>query len=78
VCDVQHWAEARRLFRDGWTKTAIAAKLGVSRNTVADLVASETPPRYERAPGRSMLDGFADAVAAVLAEDPTGAGNGHP
>jgi transposase len=71
VCDVRHWHDARRLFRDGWTKTAIAATLGMSRNTVADLVASEMPPRYERAPGGSMLDGFADAVAAMLAEDPT-------
>jgi transposase len=69
VYDVQDWAEARRLFRDGWTKTAIAAKLGMSRNTVADLVGSETPPRYERAPVGSMLDPFADAIAAMLAED---------
>jgi transposase len=70
VYDVQDWAEARRLFRDGWTKTAIAAKLGMSRNTVADLVGSESPPRYERAPVGSMLDPFADAIAAMLAEDP--------
>lgn len=68
--DVQDWAEVRRLERDGWTKTSIAEKFGMSRNTVTTLVASETPPRYERAPAGSMLDGFGDAIAAMLDEDP--------
>jgi transposase len=70
VYDVQDWAEVRRLFRDGWTKTAIAEKLGMSRNTVADLIALDRPPRYERRPAGSMLDGFGDAIAAMLDEDP--------
>jgi len=70
VYDVQEWAGVRRLHRDGWTNTAIAEKFGMSRNTVASLVASETPPRYERQPARSMLDCFAEAIAAMLDEDP--------
>jgi transposase len=70
VYDVQDWAEVRRLHRDGWTNTAIAAKFAMSRNTVASLIASDTPPRYERDPAGSMLDGFAEAIAAMLDEDP--------
>lgn len=68
--DVQEWAEVRRLNREGWTNTAIAEKFGMSRNTVATLVARDNPPRYERVPAGSMLDGFADAIAAMLDEDP--------
>lgn len=68
--DVQDWAEVRRLHRDGWSNTAIAEKFGMSRNTVASLIASEQPPRYVRVPAGSMLDEFADAIAAMLDEDP--------
>lgn len=68
--DVQDWAEVRRLSRDGWTNTAIAEKFGMSRNTVAGLVAADSPPRYERKPAGSMLDDYADAIAAMLDEDP--------
>ncbi len=68
--DVHDWAEVRRLNRDGWTNTAIAEKFGMSRNTVAALVASDRPPRYEREPAGSMLDGFTAAITAMLDEDP--------
>ena len=68
--DVQDWAEVRRLHRDGWTNMAIAEKFGMSRNTVAELLRKETPPRYERAPTGSMLDDHVDAIAAMLDEDP--------
>jgi transposase len=70
VYDVQDWAEVRRLHRDGWSKTAIAEKFEMSRNTVAALLAKDEPPRYERTPAGSMLDGFVDAIAAMLDEDP--------
>ena len=70
VYDVQDWAEVRRLHRDGWSNSAIAEKFGMSRNTVAALLAKEEPPRYERTPVGSMLDRFADAIAAMLDEDP--------
>ena len=69
MCDVQDWTEVRRLHRDGWTNTAIAEKFGMSRNTVVSLIGSQRPPRDERAPTGSMLDGFADAIAAID-EDP--------
>jgi transposase len=70
VYDVQDWAEVRRLHRDGWTKTAIAEKLAMSRNTVSALIARDDPPRYERAPAGSMVDEHVDAIAAMLDEDP--------
>jgi transposase len=70
VYDVQDWAEVRRLHRGGWTNTAISEKFGMSRNTVSSLIAKQKPPRYERAPAGSMLDNYADAIAAMLDEDP--------
>lgn len=68
--DVQDWAEVRRLHREGWTSTAIAEKLQMSRNTVTSLIAKQQPPRYERESAGSMLDNYADAIAAMLDEDP--------
>ena len=68
--DVQDWAEVRRLHRDGWSNTAIAEKFAMSRNTVAVLLARDEPPRYERRPAGSLVDPFADAIAAMLDEDP--------
>ena len=68
--DVQDWAEVRRLHRDGWSKSAIAEKFGMSRNTVAGVVGKDEPPRYARMPAGSMVDRFADAIAAMLDEDP--------
>jgi transposase len=70
VYDVQDWAEVRRLHRDGWTNTAIAEKFDMSRNTVSSLIAKQKPPRYERAPAGSMLDNYADVIAAMLDENP--------
>jgi transposase len=71
VYKVQDWAEVHRLFhRERWTKTAIAEKLGMSRNTVTGLLAQPEPPAYERAPKGSLVDPFEEAIAAMLAEDP--------
>jgi transposase len=42
----------------------------MSRNTVSGLLAKDEPPRYERTPAGSMLDPFADAIAAMLDEEP--------
>lgn len=68
---VHDWAEVRRLHDvEGMSKSAIAEKLSMSRNTVARLVAMVSPPRYERAPAGSQLDPFVEQIAAMLAEDP--------
>jgi transposase len=70
VYAVQVWVEVRRLRREGWTNSAIAEKLQMSRNTVASLIAKRQPPCYEREPAGSMLDNYADAIAAMLDDDP--------
>jgi transposase len=69
---VEDWAEVHRLFhRDNVPKAAIARRLGMSRNTVARLLGLDEAPRYVRAPQGSQVDPFADAIAAMLAADPT-------
>lgn len=69
---MEDWAEVHRLFaREGLAKAAIARRLGMSRNTVDRMLALAQPPRYRRVPAGSQLDPFADAIAAMLAEDAT-------
>jgi transposase len=69
---VEDWAEVHRLFhREGVPKSAIARRLGMSRNTVARLLGLDEAPRYVRTPAGSQLDPFADAIAAMLDIDPT-------
>jgi len=69
---VHDWAEVHRLHHvEGMSKAAIAARLSMSRNTVARLVELSSPPKYERKPVGSQVDAFADAIAAMLDEDPT-------
>jgi hypothetical protein len=48
------------------SKSAIAEKLSMSRNTVARLVALAEPPKYERAPAGSQLDPFAEQMAPKI------------
>lgn len=70
VYQVQDWAEVHRLFfREGWSKTKIAEKLGMSRNTVSRLVELCEPPRYERKPVGSKLDPYRGAILKMLDED---------
>lgn len=67
---VQEWAEVHRLHGvEQMSKAAIAARLGMSRNTVARLLSLREPPRYERGSTGSMLDPFKDEIAAMLGED---------
>lgn len=69
--NVQDWAEVHRLFhRESWSKTAIAEKLHMSRNTVDRLLGLEEPPRYERAEAGSALDVYMDDIVAMLEENP--------
>ncbi|MCI0679552.1 MAG: helix-turn-helix domain-containing protein, partial [Actinobacteria bacterium] len=64
------WAEVHRLFhREGWTKTKIAEKLGMSRNTVTRLLELSEPPQYERAGQGSKLDPHKGSIVAMLADD---------
>lgn len=69
--NVQDWAEVHRLFhREHWSKTAIAEKLAMSRNTVDRLLELDEPPKYRRAKGGSALDAFHDDIVAMLEENP--------
>ena len=68
---VHDWAEVHRLYeREGRSKTAIARKLGMSRNTVDRLLALTGPPHYERRPMGSLLDPFKPDIAELLEDDP--------
>ena len=49
---------------------SIAARLGVSRNTVAKAVASGSPPKYERASGDSAIRAMEPKVRALLKDNP--------
>jgi transposase len=67
---VHDWAEVHRLFhRKGWTKTKIAGKLEMSRNTVARLLELLEPPQYERAPLGSKLDSHKAWILEMLKEE---------
>ena len=68
---MEDWAEVQRLFhREDLTKAAIARRLGMSRTTVIRLLGLREPPRYSRTPRGSLVDPFADEIAALLDEDP--------
>jgi transposase len=72
VISVENWAEIRRLHRsEGISQAAIARQLGISRNTVAKALASDRPPKYERAPAGSSVDAVEARVRVLLAQFPT-------
>ncbi len=53
------------------TQTAIARKLGLSRNTVAKALRSQAPPKYERARSQSSAWALTEpAVRTLLATYP--------
>jgi transposase len=71
VYSVHDWAEVHRLHeREGRSKTAIARRLSMSRNTVDRLLRLEDPPRYERRAKGSLLDPFKADIAEMLDDDP--------
>ena len=69
---VEDLAEIRRLYRaEGLPIKLIARTLGISRNTVRAALASDGPPKYEREPAGSAVDGFEVAIRAQLGAVPT-------
>jgi transposase len=71
VISVEDWAEIRRLHRaEGMPIRAIARKLGIARNTVRRAVASDAPPKYQRAPKGSIVDGVEPQIRRLLEEWP--------
>lgn len=68
---MEDWAEIRRLYRaEGVPIKEIARRLGVARNTVRAALASDKPPKYERAARGSVADAFEPRVRALLKEWP--------
>lgn len=64
------WAEIRALASDGVSQRQIAQRLGIHRRTVARALASDSPPRYVRAPAGSQLDPLMGVIDRVLREWP--------
>ncbi|WP_307484247.1 IS21 family transposase [Pseudarthrobacter sulfonivorans] len=68
---VEDWALIRRLhLAEGESMRSIAARLGISRNTVAKAVSADGPPTYVRAPQDSGIKAVEPAVRALLRENP--------
>ena len=69
---LEDWAEIRRLHRaEKMPIKAIARVLGVSRNTVRAAIASDGPPRYQRKPAGSVVDGFEPRIRELLRAYPS-------
>jgi transposase len=67
VLSVEDWAEIRRLRRAEQMPIAqIARVLGISRNTVKAALASDGPPKYQRAPAGSVADVFEPRIRELL------------
>jgi DNA replication protein DnaC/transposase len=72
MLSVEDWAEIRRLHRsERMPIKAIAHALGISKNTVKAALASDGPPRYQRARTGSVVDGVEPRVRALLQAYPT-------
>jgi transposase len=72
VLIVEDWAEIRRLRRsESVSISEIARVIGCSRNTVKAALASDGPPRYERAPAGSRVDAFESRIRELLRAVPT-------
>ncbi|MBB2974955.1 transposase [Microbacterium endophyticum] len=67
---MEDWAEIRRLHRaEGLSIKAIVRHLGIARNTVRAALASDAPPRYQRAGKQSLVDAAEPEVRKLLAVD---------
>jgi len=72
VITLEDWALIRRLHLGGWvSKAQIAARLGISRNTVAKAVAADRPPVFHRDAPTSAFDEFESQIRALLSQTPS-------
>lgn len=68
---MEDWALIRHLHRgEGLSQRAIARQLGIARDTVAAAVASDGPPKYERASAPSAIDAVEPRIRALLSVYP--------
>jgi len=70
VITLEDWALIRRLAAEGVAKAQIATRLGVSRTTVYAALASDSPPRYERAAAATSFTPFEARVKELLRQTP--------
>ena len=70
MISVEDWALIRRLVAVGVPQRQVARDLGIGRSTVARAVASDGPPKYERAPVPTSFAPFELRVRALLEEHP--------
>jgi transposase len=70
VISVEDWALIRRLVADGVPQRQVARDLGVGRSTVARALASDRPPKYERAAVPTSFTSFEPLVRQLLATTP--------
>ena len=69
---MQDWAQIRYLHgSEQLSGRAIAARLGLSRETVSRAVNSDFPPKYSRVPAPSAFDLFEPRVRGLLEQFPT-------
>lgn len=60
------WAEVRTLDAEGIPRRQIAIRLGIDPRTVKRLAEADKPPRYDRAPGGSMLDPLEPVITGLI------------
>ena len=69
---MEDWAEIRRLYRaEKLPIKVIARVMGCSKNTVKSVLASDAPPRYERAVVGSIVDEVEPRIRELLVACPT-------
>ena len=72
MLSVEDWAEIRRLHRaEQMPIKQIARVVGCSKNTVKRALAADGPPRYARAPRRSVVDPVEPRIRELLQAWPT-------
>ena len=67
---MEDWALIRRLVADGVPRRRVARQLGVGRATVDRALASDRPPKYERAAVPTSFTPFEARVRELLSETP--------
>jgi transposase len=72
VVGVERWAEIRRMVLvEGRSQREVARLTGLARDTVANAVRAQVPPRYSRSPAGSKVDPFKEWICGQLAADPS-------
>ena len=67
---MEDWALIRRLVADGVPQRRVARDLGIGRSTVERALASDRPPKYERAAVSTSFTSFEPIVRQLLTRHP--------